>query len=386
MALVACEGYGRERVLEAVEQSIDLLGGIQHFVRPGMRILLKPNILSPSTADRCIATHPDVVYAVAKVLVDHGCKVIIAESPGAGMIYSAGNLKKAFETVGYDLVAKDLGIALNEDIGMREVANPDGVLMKRLKLIEPVFNVDAVVIVSKMKTHLFTCMTGAAKNAFGLVPGMEKATFHARLQRAEEFAKMIVDVNEFVKPTLQIMDAVDAMEGDGPQSGTRRHVGAVLASGSYTALDVVASRIMSIDPTKICTIRAAMERGLIAQDLSDVDVIGSDLEKFIVPDFKKPATFIAEWKEAGKVEKALLGVIKLYALRPMIVRSMCIGCGKCYRGCSLKAISMKKGRAKVNQRKCVRCYSCHEFCDSHAIRLGRSLGGKVMAAMVERKK
>ena len=145
---------------------------------------MKPNILSPTAPDKCIATHPDVVYAVAKLLVDHGCKVVIAESPGAGTIYSAANLKKAYETVGYAQVAMDLGIELNQDIAARDVANPDGVLMKRLKLIEPVFNVDAVVIVSKMKTHLFTYMTGAAKNVFGLIPGIEKATFHGRLQRA----------------------------------------------------------------------------------------------------------------------------------------------------------------------------------------------------------
>ncbi len=386
VALVGCEGYGRERAFEAVKSSIDLLGGLDRYVKSGQRILLKPNILSPSTPDKCIATHPDIVYAVAKLLVDHGCKVVIAESPGAGTIYSAANLRKAYELVGYAEVAKDLGIELNEHVGTRDVANPDGVLMKRLKLIEPVFNVDAVVIVSKMKTHLFTYMTGAAKNVFGLVPGLEKATFHARLQRSEEFGRMIVDVNQFVMPCLEIMDAVDAMEGDGPQSGTPRHVGAILASGSYTALDVVASRIMSIDPKEICTIRAAIERGLIAEDLSDVEVLGGELEKFIVQDYKKPSTFIGKKKGRGKMEKAVMGLIKVYALKPSVVRSMCIGCGKCYRGCPMKAITMKNGKAKVNQRKCIRCYSCHEFCDNHAILLKRSLRGKAMAVLVERKK
>jgi formate hydrogenlyase subunit 6/NADH:ubiquinone oxidoreductase subunit I len=65
---------------------------------------------------------------------------------------------------------------------------------------------------------------------------------------------------------------------------------------------------------------------------------------------------------------------------------MCVGCGKCFRGCPLKAISMKDGKAKINHRKCIRCYSCHEFCDSHAILLKRSLRGKAMALLVERKK
>ncbi len=386
VALVHCEGYGRDRTYEAVKHSIDLLGGIDQFVTSGQRVLLKPNILAPSASEKCVVTHPDVVYAVAKVLVDHGCKVIIAESPGAGMIYSSANLRKAYETVGYDQVAKDLGIELNEDVRARDVSNPDGVLMKRLKLIEPVFHVDKLVVVSKMKTHLFTYMTGAAKNAFGLVPGMEKATFHGRLQSTEEFARMIVDVNEFVKPALEIMDAVDAMEGDGPQSGAPRHVGAILASRSYSALDVVASRIMSIDPKDVCTIKAAMERGLVAEDLLDVEVIGVELDKAIIKDFVRPSTFIGKKKGGGKMERALLGLVKIYALRPNVVRSMCIGCGKCYRGCPMKAIRMSNGKAKINQRKCIRCYSCHEFCDSQAIHLRRSLGGKAIATMVERRR
>ena len=302
------------------------------------------------------------------------------------MIYSAANLKKAYETVGYDRVAKDLGIELNEDVGARDVANPEGVLMKRLRLIEPLFNVDAVVVVSKMKTHLFTYMTGAAKNAFGLVPGMEKPTFHARLQQPEEFARMILDVNEFVKPTLEIMDAVEAMEGDGPMSGTPRHVGAILASGSYTALDVVASRIMSIDPNVVCTIRAAMERGLIAEDLSDVAVVGDELDKFVVSDYQKPSTLMGKKRSGGRMMKAVMGLMKVYALRPSIIRSKCIGCGKCQRGCPMKAISMSNGKAKVNHRKCINCYSCHEFCDSHAIMLKRSLRGKAVAVLVDRKK
>jgi len=117
-----------------------------------------------------------------------------------------------------------------------------------------------------------------------------------------------------------------------------------------------------------------------------VKVLGDGLQKFIVPDYKRPSTFMGQKRKNGRMVKAMMGLVKVYALRPSIVRTLCVGCGKCSRGCPMKAISLKNGKAKVDHGKCIRCYSCHEFCDSHAILLKRSLRGKAMAILVERKK
>ncbi|MFA5312478.1 MAG: DUF362 domain-containing protein, partial [Methanomassiliicoccales archaeon] len=87
VSLVRCEEYGRENACKAVNEAIDLIGGIGRFVRPGEKVLVKPNILHPSSPEKAVCTHPDMVFAVCKVLREHGCEVILAESPGAGSDY-----------------------------------------------------------------------------------------------------------------------------------------------------------------------------------------------------------------------------------------------------------------------------------------------------------
>lgn len=75
-------------------------------------------------------------------------------------------------------------------------------------------------VVSKAKTHMWTRMTGATKNLFGIIPGLEKPVFHSRFQDERRSGEMLVDLNECMRPRLQVVDAVMGMEGDGPQAGT----------------------------------------------------------------------------------------------------------------------------------------------------------------------
>ena len=168
---------------------------------------------------------------------------------------------------------------------------PEGKLMKRFSIIKPALEADAVVVVSKAKTHSLTNLSGAAKNIFGVIPGLEKPMYHANFQNADDFSRVMIELNDAVKPRLQIMDAIMAMEGDGPHSGTPKKIGAVLASGDYSAIDVATARLMSIDPHRASTINAAIERGYLKDDLSDVAVVGDPLESLIVKDFKGPSTY-----------------------------------------------------------------------------------------------
>lgn len=171
VALTRCDDYDRQRVLEAIQASIELLGGLDRFIAPGQRVLLKPNLLQAAPPEKCVTPHPSVVYAVGKLLKEHGCTVILADSPGAGLAYSEGALRKVYAATGLDKVAEELGMELNFDTTYQEVPNPGGRKVKRFMVISPALNVDAIVSVCKAKTHVMTAMTGATKNTFGLLPG-----------------------------------------------------------------------------------------------------------------------------------------------------------------------------------------------------------------------
>ncbi len=380
VALVKCSEYEREEVVGAINRSIDLIGGINQFVSPDQRVLLKPNLLSAAKPEKCVTPHPEVVYAVAKILCDRGCKVVIADSPGAGGTYTESTLRKVYEASGLAAVAKELGVELNYDTSYREMSNPNGKLIKRFPIITPAAEADVVVGVSKAKTHLLTGMTGAVKNMFGVLPGIEKASFHGRMQTLDEFSDMLLDISELVKPRLQVMDAVVAMEGDGPNNGDPKRMNAILASSDSSAIDLVEASLMSFDPLCIGTIRAAQRRGLLPQDLSGVEVLGDRVEDLAVVDFKKPATLSASDRlDQRRIMQTVGRLARAYALRPEVILNECIGCGRCERGCPKKAIKLVNGKAKIADRDCIRCYCCHEMCPQNAIGLRRSLGGRILA-------
>lgn len=84
-----------------------------------------------------------------------------------------------------------------------------------------------VIDIAKLKTHGMMGYSGAVKNLFGVVPGLLKPELQP-LPGKEPFAEMLVDLCEYVHPDFSIIDAIDAMEGDGPTGGQKRFVGALV--------------------------------------------------------------------------------------------------------------------------------------------------------------
>lgn len=382
VAVAGCDDYSRNEVDVAVRRAVDLLGGIGRFVSPGETVLLKPNLLQGQEPERCVTTHPAVVAAVARLLIEHGCRVVIGDSPGAGIVYSEANLRRAYARSGYTAVAEETGAVLNYDTSSQVVAFPEGEAMKQFSIITPATEADAIVVVSKAKTHMWTRMTGAAKNLFGLIPGLEKPVFHFRFQDEYAFGRMLVDLNECMKPRLQVVDAIVGMEGDGPQSGSPKKIGVILAGNDSSAVDTVLARLIGMDPLEIGSIKSATARGLL--DPSAVRTVGDDPAKFAVPDFRKPSTYAGGG--AGVWRRVVLAVIRrfgrTYAPRPGVIASSCIGCRKCERICPVQAIVVAEGRATIDLSRCIRCYCCHEMCTEGAVVLSRSLPGRLLARLL----
>ncbi len=383
VGVVACNTYDEDQVTEAVRNAIDLTGGIGRYLKPGMHVLVKPNLLMGADPAKAICTHPAVLKAVCAIITELGCTVTIADSPGAGIPYKPRNLIKAYDLAEYTELDTLPGVTLNEDISSQAVSFPDGFFVKQFEIITPILDADAVVVVSKLKTHIYTGLTGATKNMFGAIPGLDKPPYHARMQDDMLFGKMLLDLNRCVKPVLQVMDAIDIMEGDGPMAGTPAHLGAILASPDYIALDTIAARLIGFDPLSIGSIKAAEEQGLTEENC--IEIRGAAIEELARPDTKKPQT----QKPGGSsswirnlLRPVLHRLAGSYTLHPHLIRRNCTRCYKCERICPVSAVTLQSGYPSFDTATCIRCYCCHEMCDSHAISLQPGLLYRILRPLI----
>jgi uncharacterized protein (DUF362 family)/NAD-dependent dihydropyrimidine dehydrogenase PreA subunit len=374
VSVVECESYGVDPVRRAVSESLSLLGGMERFVKGGDRVLLKVNLLSASSPEQAITTHPTVVKAVVEEVLRCGGVPLIADSPGGP--YDENSLKKAYKRSGLDGVAEETGVSLNLDTGSCVASYPSGKILKRLDVIRVLNDVDVVITLPKMKTHVLMQFTGATKILFGVVPGVTKAVYHMKFQDKEMFADMLLDILGYVKPSLSIMDGVMGLEGDGPgASGTPKHVGVILASPDSVALDLVATSIIGMEPQDVPPLRRAIARGLTSGKLSDVNVLGSPVDSVRVA-FKKPRA--ASGVSAKVLSSPIIRSIFMSLLAPYpVANSSCVRCGVCKRNCPTAAITVSD-KAYMDLGKCIRCYCCHELCPHKAIDLKKGFLSRVL--------
>ncbi len=380
VALVSCPDYEPSRVNDALRRGVSLIGGLERWVSPGTRVLVKPNLLQGLGPEKAVCTHPVVMGAVIRLINEHGCKVTLADSPGGGIRYTEKNLMKQYREAGYSQLAEDPGCTLNRDTGFQLLKYKEGKVCREFPVINPFFSSDHIVVVSKAKAHILTLMTGATKNLFGLIPGLEKPLIHSRFQTGENFGNMLIDLNLAVRPSLHVADAILAMEGDGPTSGTPRHLGVLLVSPSQLALDTILCRLMSIDPLDVPYLSCAVRRGLCSADGKEIMLLGDPPEAFIARDFRTPRTFRGSRRgiKVSPLFRAVHRLGRIYGVRPHVEISRCTGCGKCIAICPARAIKLIGDHAVITTGECIRCFCCHEMCSDGAIALKRSLAGSIL--------
>jgi len=256
VALVRCDSYDEAEVYGAVSRGLDLIGGIACFVRKGEKIVLKPNVLLGAGPEKCVTTHPAVFKAVGRILKDAGVDVLCGDSPGF-MI----RIGPAMQKTGLQKAASELDILLADFEEGKTVTHKAALLSSRFVIANGVLDSDGLVSLPKLKTHGLTRMTGAIKNQFGCIPGLLKAQYHVKMPDPFNFAAMLVDLTAFIRPRLYVMDAVVAMEGNGPSGGTPRRVNAILLSGDPIALDSIACKIINLDPEIVPTSKPGEKAG-----------------------------------------------------------------------------------------------------------------------------
>ena len=367
--IVRCPDYSQ--VDMKLAELVEMMGGVDQFVRPGQRIALKPNLLLAAEQEKAATTHSSVLAATGKIFGKIAASIILAESPGSGYAYDKKTLVKTYQVCGMQDAAETAGIELNYDTSFETVSFPGGKLVKRFEIITPILRCDSYFNLCKLKTHGLMIMTGGIKNIFGVIPGRSKPGYHSTMTTRELFAGMLLDLAALVPPKLTIMDAVIGMEGDGPFNGTPRHIGLLIASTDPLSLDIVVSEMMGIPKEKNPLLVEAKKRNMHPSGIEDVEVIGVPLEQLYIPGFKLPSSFTKENKSVlGFFLRPLLK--KSFTVDPRIIKSKCTACGTCKKACPRNAIEMNKV-ATIVKKKCIRCYCCHEMCQYNAVELHKSL-------------
>lgn len=368
VALTRCAGYDPATVERALADVLEPLGGMRAFVGPGARVFLKVNLLMKAAPERAVTTHPEVVRAVIRAAKACGAsEVAVGDSPGGRN--SRSSFASSMQLSGIADVCREEGaeVVLLDDDTVR-VPSPDSLLYPTFEVGRRAVEADVLISMPKLKTHGFMAFTGAVKNLFGCIPGLQKAQFHVKAQDRDAFAEMLVDLAGACRPALSIMDAVVGMEGAGPSSGVPRFVGALAASADPFALDVVSSAIAGFDPLDVYTVRAAHRRGGPASP-DDVAVAGAPWRDLVVADFAHPAadpTAKMPWRLARWARRVLVA-------RPWLeCPAECTACGTCAKECPVDAIEMRDRRPSFDYDRCIRCYCCQELCPRHIIGLRRT--------------
>lgn len=376
----SCPDYEQAEV--CIRALVEQMGGMDRFVRPGERIVLKANLLRAAPPESAICTHPAVVEAVAKLVKEAGGTPVICDSPG-GALHKEAVLRSLYEKTGMAAAAAAAGAELAMDSSTRTVSLPEGKVLRQAEIITPVAEADGVIDLCKMKTHVLMSMTGAVKNLFGVIPGLSKVGYHATHPDHATFADVLLDLTGYVKPRLSLMDGILAMEGDGPgSSGTPRQAGLLLAAANPLALDTAAGAIMNLPRKDNPVLLAAERRGLTPCRMEDVELIGGTVEELRMADYKFPASTKSNLMDfLGPLARPAERLCKkALSQTPRIDGAKCVGCGICAKSCPGQAIAMTAPgkKARISQNACIHCYCCHELCPQRAVELHQSWLGRLL--------
>ncbi|MHB0874461.1 MAG: DUF362 domain-containing protein [Anaerolineae bacterium] len=368
VSIVRCPSYNRTEVESAVLRALDAIGGIGTFVSAGDKVLVKPNMLVGAAPERGVSTHPEVVRAVVRACQSVGAEVWVGDSP------AVGSSTKAAARCGIAAVCEETGARLAPFDRVQEVPYPEGRVAKRFLLAEEVPQADKVISLGKLKTHALTMYTGAVKNLYGTIAGMEKGRLHFSYQTPTEFSRLLLDLLGCVRPALSLVDGIVAMEGNGPQNGPTRQVGLLFAGADALSVDAVAAKAIGLSVSDVPYLALAAEAGLLPRDVAGIEVRGVPLSEASVPGFVLPSnarkTNFPRWFD-DIMRRNLTA-------KAVIVPELCIGCGICAEHCPAGAITVADKQATIDQKQCIRCYCCQEMCPQAAVSLRRNALGNLL--------
>lgn len=416
--VLSCDSYEEERIYTLLKRGLKELGGVGALINKEEKILLKPNLLKKAEVEKAVITHPVVVGAFARILREAGYEnIVLADSCGHG------TTKQVIQGTGMDTYLEKYQIPAIDYTKGVHVENPDGIQAKEFILPKELLEADCVISLSKMKTHALERITGAVKNSYGFIYGKNKAIGHTKYPSADSFARMLIDLNQYVKPRLYIMDGITAMEGNGPGSGDPTAMNVILMSTDPVALDSVFARLVYLKPEMVPTNYHGEKMGLgnckeanievvVVKENSQISVerdVGNEEQKnnkitvakkqcenadisadenqsdiniscniipmeVLIEQYGNPHFNVDRTKVRSNIWTKLAKALNIFQKKPYIEPDKCVRCGICVNSCPVpgKAVDFRNGKNHppvYDYKKCIRCFCCQEMCPKKAIKV-----------------
>lgn len=379
VALLKCEEYNVEIIEKKLREGFQLLGGdsfLRELIPYNSKVLLKPNLLSVERKESPVVTNYKVFEAVIRIIKDYSSSITFGDSPGVG------DSRKAAEICGLMEVAERYGVEFD---GFREevhVRLDNSILCKSWNVAKRAYESDVLITLPKLKTHAMAYYTGAIKNQFGCILGTKKAQWHTRMPDAQNFCKMLLDLNTLVGTNFAILDGIIAMEGNGPKNGSPRKMNTLIMGKSLSAVDSVAVRLIGYDnPMDTPVLKEVYDSkwGIVLPE--DIEILGEKIQYMKQKDFKlcrKGGDFYFKNSLVNNFLKSLI------APEPSLIYDKCVSCFRCAEVCPErpKVINFieKKGKRipAWNMNKCIRCFCCQELCPVGAIITKDKFLGKLL--------
>jgi uncharacterized protein (DUF362 family) len=279
-----------EDVGRAVEEAVDLIGGLN--IERGCRVIVKPNICYPKNPYGMVITDFGIIEAVVRLLQRETDDIAVVESDNI-----SGTADRRVERSGLGDLLRFLGVEfINLSMDEGEVHEVAGV---KIRLPKTVLEADYFVNLPKMKTSGPTLVTLSIKNLFGLLMLGDKKRLHPYLDEILPYLAKVIH-NDLI-----VMDALTAMEGNGPVIGTPKEMGLIIAGRNPLEVDALCTRLMDIDPKEVGHLMKAYEMGLGEIDVESLEVVGEDW-RWLVNSFERPYSFKASMRSIRSIFKVFV--------------------------------------------------------------------------------
>jgi uncharacterized protein (DUF362 family) len=252
----------------ATRAAVGLLGGMKSFVKPGNKVVIKPNLSFPHSIESATNTHPLVTRELVSMCKEAGAsRIRVLDNPTQRAERCIKTTKDALGIFNQDIVH-----ALVDQDFYKPAAIPEGRYFKQTDVMQDVLEADVLIAAPVAKSHTMTGVSLSMKGMMGLI--YNRQTMHADY----DLDQAIIDLCSLLKPHLVVADLIRVLSTNGPWGpGRVIRMDTVIASNDMVAADAKTVGMCEwygqrFEPRQVDHIRIAHERGLGRMDVENLHV------------------------------------------------------------------------------------------------------------------